>query len=263
MMCRSLPCNDMNQLKCLYKPSLSILPLTHSPSPPARSFRSSRLNTPCLHSGFPLPSLHMLIDAFQLLSVPLTISLPAVATSLISTSVSLFAPCKQVPPFQIPYVCVHIGYFSLFDSLYSVQETLGSSTSVQLAQIYSFLWLSRGFLGGQQVKNLPATQETQVQFLGRSPGRGHGKSVVFLPGESHGWGSLVGYSPWGWKEQDTTEAKSQHSSKHISPKENFTDQKQVYRVCKSPCDFIYMTIPLHCVLTTFLSTVGCLLDHYL
>ena len=28
---------------------------------------------------------------------------------------------------------------------------------------------------------------------------------VFLPGEFHGQGSLVGYSPWGGKELDTTE----------------------------------------------------------
>ena len=28
---------------------------------------------------------------------------------------------------------------------------------------------------------------------------------VFLPGESHGLRSLVGYSPWGHKEMDTTQ----------------------------------------------------------
>ena len=28
---------------------------------------------------------------------------------------------------------------------------------------------------------------------------------VFLPGKSHGWRNLVGYSPWGHKELDTTE----------------------------------------------------------
>ena len=28
---------------------------------------------------------------------------------------------------------------------------------------------------------------------------------IFLPGKSHGWRSLVGYSPWGHKESDTTE----------------------------------------------------------
>ena len=28
---------------------------------------------------------------------------------------------------------------------------------------------------------------------------------VFLPGKSHGWWNLVGYSPWGRKELDMTE----------------------------------------------------------
>ena len=28
---------------------------------------------------------------------------------------------------------------------------------------------------------------------------------LFWPDESHGWRSLVGYSPWGRKELDTTE----------------------------------------------------------
>ena len=34
---------------------------------------------------------------------------------------------------------------------------------------------------------------------------------VFLPGKSHGWKSLVGYSPWGHKELDTME-EIQHAS---------------------------------------------------
>ena len=40
---------------------------------------------------------------------------------------------------------------------------------------------------------------------------------VFLPGESQGWGSLVGCHLWGRTESDTTEA-AQHSSicKNIS-----------------------------------------------
>ena len=29
-------------------------------------------------------------------------------------------------------------------------------------------------------------------------------SPVLLPGKSHGWRSVVGYSPWGHKESDTT-----------------------------------------------------------
>ena len=45
-----------------------------------------------------------------------------------------------------------------------------------------------------------------VPGLGRSPWEGNGKPLkVFLPGKSHGWRSLVGYSPWDHKESDTTE----------------------------------------------------------
>ena len=43
---------------------------------------------------------------------------------------------------------------------------------------------------------------------GRSPGEGNGNPLQYspvLPGESHGRRSLVGYSPWGRKESDTTE----------------------------------------------------------
>ena len=40
---------------------------------------------------------------------------------------------------------------------------------------------------------------------GRSPGEGSGNPIpVFLPGKSHEQRSLVGYSPWGRKESDTT-----------------------------------------------------------
>ena len=36
-------------------------------------------------------------------------------------------------------------------------------------------------------------------------GEGNGNPLVFLPGESHGQRNLVGYSPQGRKESDTTE----------------------------------------------------------
>ena len=54
------------------------------------------------------------------------------------------------------------------------------------------------------------TQETQVQSLGRKEEdpveEGMQPTPVFLPGESQGQRSLAGYSPWGHKELDTTEA---------------------------------------------------------
>ena len=41
---------------------------------------------------------------------------------------------------------------------------------------------------------------------GRSPGEGNGNSLQYSCLEkSHGQRSLVGYSPWGHKESDTTE----------------------------------------------------------
>ena len=38
------------------------------------------------------------------------------------------------------------------------------------------------------------------------------KWAMGLPGESHGWRSLVGYSPWGREESDTTERLHFHFS---------------------------------------------------
>ena len=38
---------------------------------------------------------------------------------------------------------------------------------------------------------------------------GQGWGPVFLPGEPHGQRSLLGYSPWGQKELDTTEQLTQ------------------------------------------------------
>ena len=41
---------------------------------------------------------------------------------------------------------------------------------------------------------------------GRSPGEGNGNLLQYSCLEnSHGWRSLAGYSPWGYKESDTTE----------------------------------------------------------
>ena len=57
------------------------------------------------------------------------------------------------------------------------------------------------------VKNLPAVQETWVQSLGQENPLEKGMAIhsVFFPGEFHGQRSLVGCSPWGHKESDTTE----------------------------------------------------------
>ena len=59
----------------------------------------------------------------------------------------------------------------------------------------------------QRVKRLPTMRETEFnswvqKILWR---RKWQSTPVLLPGKSHGQRSLVGYSPWGHKELDTTE----------------------------------------------------------
>ena len=59
----------------------------------------------------------------------------------------------------------------------------------------------------KMVKNPPAMQKTWVQSLGWEDPLEEGMlpTPLFLPGEFHGQGSLVGYSPWGCKELDMIE----------------------------------------------------------
>ena len=74
----------------------------------------------------------------------------------------------------------------------------------------------KGFLGGSVVKNLPASVgdkgDTGLFDLWVRKIRWRSKwqlTLVFLSGESHGQRSIVGYSLWGCKESDMTEATEQ------------------------------------------------------
>ena len=66
--------------------------------------------------------------------------------------------------------------------------------------------LGKGFPGGSVVKNLPA-KGTRVQFLVEKIHwrRKWQPTPVFLLGESHRQRSLMGYSPKGCRESNTTE----------------------------------------------------------
>ena len=56
------------------------------------------------------------------------------------------------------------------------------------------------------VKHLPTMQKTWVLSLGWEDPleKEIAPTPVLLPGKSHGWRSVVGYSPWGHKESDMT-----------------------------------------------------------
>ena len=62
-------------------------------------------------------------------------------------------------------------------------------------------------LVAQMVKHLPTMRETRVQSLGREDllEKEMATHSSILRGKSQGRRSLVGYSPWGCKESDTTE----------------------------------------------------------
>ena len=69
------------------------------------------------------------------------------------------------------------------------------------------IWAS---LVAQMVKHLPAMRETRVGSLGWEDWEDLLEKEMathsrILAGESHGWRSLVGYSPWGRKRSDMTE----------------------------------------------------------
>ena len=67
------------------------------------------------------------------------------------------------------------------------------------------LRIFRGFPGGSLEKNPPAKQEMQVRSLGQEDTLQKEMAThSFLIGISHGQRNLMGYSPWGCKESDTT-----------------------------------------------------------
>ena len=77
------------------------------------------------------------------------------------------------------------------------------------------------------VKNPPAIARDadSIHGLGRSPREGDGNPLqIFLPGKSHGQRSLVGCSPWGGKESDTTATKQQVTSWEAGSLERTVDR---------------------------------------
>ena len=70
-----------------------------------------------------------------------------------------------------------------------------------------------GFPGGSVIKNPSAMQETQVKSLGWEDPleKEMANHSGILAWEIHGQRSLVGYSPWGYKELDMTEQLSMYT----------------------------------------------------
>ena len=106
---------------------------------------------PMLYSRFSLViyfihiSVYMSIPISQFIPPPPPFP-PLVSICLFSMSMSLFLPCKLVPLYHFSrshiYALIYNICFSLSDLLHSVRQSLGPSTSLQMTQFRSFLWLS-------------------------------------------------------------------------------------------------------------------------
>ena len=86
----------------------------------------------------------------------------------------------------------------------------GLKNQTQLSNQTTTIDYLKGFPSGSVVKNTPAMQELQetrvLSPVGKiSCRRAWQPTPVLLPGESHGQGSLKGYSTYGRKESDMTE----------------------------------------------------------
>ena len=94
----------------------------------------------------------------------------------------------------------------------------GKNTFINILNEKKYNKVTPGFPGGTVVRNPSANSEdardaSLIHGLGRSPGVGNDnlssilkqRSLSLLPVSLHGQKSLAGYSPWGYKESDTTE----------------------------------------------------------
>ena len=94
---------------------------------------------------------------------------------------------------------------------------------------------THGYSTSQVVKNLPVNAGDELEpWVEKTPWRRAWQPTpVFLPGKSHEQRVLVGYSPWGCKESDTTEQLSTASTNahtfsysHINFSEPFKSKLQ-------------------------------------
>ena len=98
----------------------------------------------------------------------------------------------------------------------SVRTYLVSFTHRQAWSLWDFEFVTSAlglpvlsFPGGAVVKNLPLNtgDAGSIPGVGKIPWRKKWQATpIFLPGGSYGQRSLEGYSPWGRKESDMTEA---------------------------------------------------------
>ena len=108
------------------------------------------------------------------------------------------------------HVCAHVWIMYVLSPLIfqSVRHDFKLVNLVLPQCFLSWLFIVKpAAVVAQKVKNLPAFRSPRFDpWVGKIPWRRKWQSTpIWLPGKSHEQRSLVGYSPWGLKELNTTE----------------------------------------------------------
>ena len=123
-------------------------------------------------------------------------------------------PCPSPTAGVYPDSCplswwCHLAVSSSVVPFSSCPQSFPAAGSFQISQLFTSGGQSIGVSASTSVlpmntqDSLPLTQARRRKWQ---------PTPVLLPGKYHGWGSLVGYSPWGSKESDTTERLHFHFS---------------------------------------------------
>ena len=140
-------------------------------------------------------------------------STSASLTMLKSLTVRITTNWKILQEIEIPdhLTCLlrnlYAGQEATVSTGYGTADWFQIGKGVYQGYILSPCLFNLASLVAQTVKCLPAMLETWVRSLGQEDSleRKWQPTPVLLPGKSHGQRSLVGCSPWGCKESDTTE----------------------------------------------------------
>ena len=143
-------------------------------------------------------------DTTELLNIPM-----GVFTVKSLSCIQFFAtPCS------LPGSSIHIYIYMLTTVDSKRCTTWESPVNFYLRQNKDSLWETAPQIVLRNCSKQAVGEGRYIRFLWRGNSvqsrltlwrRKWQPTAVFLPGKSHGWRSLAGYSPWGRKEWDTTE----------------------------------------------------------
>ena len=148
---------------------------------------------PYLNSYTHPPDTHTHTNFLSRSSYTLPLSIHSFSSCICLRTIALALPSAWNHHLEVYMACFQANFRSFFrphllKEAYFSHLTENSNSA-----------LSLGFPGGWVLKILLLMQEMQFQSLGQEDSwkRKWQPTLIFLPGGSHGWRSLTGYSPWG------------------------------------------------------------------